>query len=75
MWGQKSGQILEKPCVCCRGHIFQPDTVVRMFVLIKSRTRLKLGHVGSKARSLRQILEKPFVHYSNTLEKWSECLS
>ena len=22
MWGQKLGQILEKPCVCSRGHIF-----------------------------------------------------
>ena len=32
-----------------------------MCVLIKSRTRLKLGHVGSKTRSLGQILEKPCV--------------
>ena len=32
-----------------------------MFVLIKSRTGLKLGHVGSKTRSLGQILEKPCV--------------
>ena len=30
-----------------------------MFVLIKSRTSLKLGHVGLKTRSLGQILEKP----------------
>ena len=30
-----------------------------MFVLIKSRTNLKSGHVGSKTRSLGQILEKP----------------
>ena len=27
-----------------------------------SRSDLKLGHVGSKTRSLGQILEKPFVH-------------
>ena len=35
--------------------------LVRIFVFIKSRTRLKLGHVGSKTRSLGQILEKPCV--------------
>ena len=33
----------------------------QMFVLIKSRTSLKVGHVGSKTRSLGQILEKPCV--------------
>ena len=50
------GQILEKkPCVHSRGHIF------RMFVMIKSRTRLKIGHVGYKTRSLGQIFEKPYV--------------
>ena len=27
-----------------------------------SRSSLKLGHVGSKTRSLGQILEKPSVH-------------
>ena len=32
-----------------------------MFVLIKSQTSSKLGHVGSKTRSLGQILEKPCV--------------
>ena len=32
-----------------------------MFVLIKSRTSLKIGHVGLETRSLSQILEKPFV--------------
>ena len=30
---------------------------VRMFALMKSRMSLKMGHVGSKARSLGQILE------------------
>ena len=29
---------------------------------MKSQTNLKLSHVGSKARSLGQILEKPCVH-------------
>ena len=33
-----------------------------MLVLIKSRTSLKTGHVGSKTRSIGQILEKPCVH-------------
>ena len=30
-----------------------------MFAAIKSQTSLKLGHIGSKARSQGQILEKP----------------
>ena len=34
-----------------------------MFVLIKSRTSSKFGHVGSKTRSLGQILEKSCVRY------------
>ena len=33
-----------------------------MFVLMKSLTSSKMGHVGSKTRSLGQILEKPCVH-------------
>ena len=33
-----------------------------MVVLMKSRTNLKTGHVGSKTRLLDQILEKPCVH-------------
>ena len=35
--------------------------LVRMFVLMKSRTSSKMGHVGSKTRSPGQILEKPCV--------------
>ena len=31
----------------------------RMFIFIKFRSDSKLGHVGSKTRSLCQILEKP----------------
>ena len=34
---------------------------VRIFVLMKSLKASKMGHVGSKARSLGQIFEKPFV--------------
>ena len=33
-----------------------------MLFIIMSRSSLKLGHVGSKTRSLGQILEKPCVH-------------
>ena len=32
--------------------------LVRMFVFMKSLTSLKMGHVGSKTRSLDQTLEK-----------------
>ena len=32
-----------------------------MFIVIKSRPDLKMGHVGSKTRSLGQFLEKPCV--------------
>ena len=35
--------------------------MVRMIVLMKARTSLKMGHVGSKSRSLCQMLEKPYV--------------
>ena len=30
-------------------------------MIIISRSKPKLGHIGSKTRSLGQILEKPFV--------------
>ena len=33
-----------------------------MLMIIISRSSSKLGHVGSKNRSLGQILEKPSVH-------------
>ena len=33
-----------------------------MLMIIISRSSLKLGHVGSKTKSLGQILEKPCVH-------------
>ena len=34
------------------------SNIVRMFVLMKSLTSLKMGHFGSKSRSQGQILEK-----------------
>ena len=38
-----------------------------MVVLIKSHTSLKMGHVGSKTRSLCSILEKPCVCYRGNI--------
>ena len=58
MLGQKLGLMLEKPCVHSRGHIFSP---IIMKLGSKSRVSLKMGHVGSKTRSLSQILGKPCV--------------
>ena len=34
-----------------------------MFTLMKSRSYLKLGHIGSESRSQGQILEKPCIHF------------
>ena len=42
--------------------IISSRNCVRMLVIIKSRSNLKLGHVGLKTRSLGQILEKLCVH-------------
>ena len=54
------GQILEKPSVRSRGHIFS-------WILMKVGQDVCLddisGHVGSKTRSLGQMLEKPFVGF------------
>ena len=57
------GQILEKPCVCYRGHISVQYALnlVRTFALIKSWMSLKMGHIWSKTRSLGQFLGKPCV--------------
>ena len=64
MLGLKLGQILEKPCVHSRGHNFESKfmNIIRMLMIIISRSSSKLGHVGSKTRSLGQTLEKTFVH-------------
>ena len=58
------GQILEKPLVCSRGHIFS-QIIVKLgqnVCLDKIWTSLKIDCVGSKTRSLGQIFEKPCVH-------------
>ena len=55
--------MLEKPCVCSGGHIFCPiimkhgQNVCLDEILEDSEN----GHVGSKTRSLGQILEEPYV--------------
>ena len=47
------GEILEKRCVCLKSYTFSLiimklcQNFVRMFVLMKSWTILKMGHVGS----------------------------
>ena len=50
---------LENPCVHSRGHIFSPIIMKldQHVCLDESRTNLKMGYVGSKTRSLGQILE------------------
>ena len=57
------GQILEKPCVRSRGHIFSPILMKlgQSVCLDKISDEFELGHVVSKTRSLGQILEKPCV--------------
>ena len=58
------GQILEKPCVRCRGHIFSPIIMKlgQNLCLDKIWHEFEKSHVGSKTRSLGQMLEKPCVH-------------
>ena len=36
--------------------------IIRMLIIIMSWSDLKLGYVGSKTRSIGQILEKPCEH-------------
>ena len=63
MWGQKLGQILEKPSVRSRGHIFSwiLMKVGQDVCLDDISDKIKNGSCGSKTRSLGQMLEKPFV--------------
>ena len=57
------GQILEKDCVCSRDHIFglmfmkHGQSVCLDAVLYI----LKIGHIGSKSRSLDQIIDDPML--------------
>ena len=60
------GQILEKPSVCCRGHLFSPvltklgheNVCVND---IPSHRTLELDYFGSTTRSIGQILKKLYV--------------
>ena len=54
------GQMVEKPCVCSRGHIFSP-IIMKLSQNVCLDEIWKIGHVGSKTRSLGKILEKPCV--------------
>ena len=56
----KLGQILKKPCVGSRGHIFSLIIIklCQNICLDEISKELKMGHGGSKTRSLGQILEK-----------------
>ena len=49
---RSQGQMLEKPCVNSRGHIFSPIIMKlgQNVFLDESRTSSKMGHVGSKTR-------------------------
>ena len=57
------GQILEKPCVCSRCHIFSQVLVTfgPNVCLDKISDKFEIGSCGAKTRSLGQILEKPCV--------------
>ena len=58
------GQILEKPCVCSSGQIFNPIIMEpsQIVCLDEISDEFENGHVGSKTRSLCHILEKPCMH-------------
>ena len=51
------GQILEKPCVHSRGHIFSP-IILKVGQNVGFDQILNLGHLRSKIGSLGQMLEK-----------------
>ena len=61
--GSKPGQIIEKPCVHSRGHIFSPIIMKlgQNVCLDEMSDKFEMGHVGSKTRSLGQILEIPCI--------------
>ena len=77
------GQILEKPCVRSRGHIFSPILMKlgQNVCLDKISNKFELGSCGVKNYVTRSNLRKTLCklqkpHFlSNTLESWSECLS
>ena len=49
-------------CVHSRGNSFDPNFMKLCQNVNQYRSDLKLGHVGSKTRSLGQILEKSCVY-------------
>ena len=57
------GQMIEKLCVCCIGHMFSPIIMKldKNVFLNESQTSSKVGHVGSSTWSLGQMIEKPCV--------------
>ena len=58
------GQMLEKLCLCSRGHIFS-QIIMKLdqnFFRDEISDEYKMGHAGSKTRSLGQMLEKPCVY-------------
>ena len=61
MSGQTLGHILEKLCVCSRGHIFSPNIMKlgQNVCLVKILDVFKNGSFW--VQRLGQILEKPFV--------------
>ena len=68
MSSQKPGhwvKFKKKTCVRSRGYTVCPIIIKlgQNVHLMKSRTSLKMGNVGSKAMSLDQILEKHCVRY------------
>ena len=73
-------QILEKPCVCSRGHIFSPIIMKlgQNVFIDKSWSFLKMDHFGSKTRSnlLKTLCTLYRPHFqSDYHESLSECLS
>ena len=62
------GQIMEKPCEHSRGHLLRmilvqsSSNLLRMIILTISQLSSNMGDVGSKTRSVGQIMEKPCEH-------------
>ena len=68
-------QILKKPCVCSRSHIFSPIIMKlgQNLCLDKISDMFENGSGQSKTRSVGQILEKPCVR-SKRPHFQSDCL-
>ena len=66
MLGEKLGQILGKPCVCSRGHIFSP-------IIMKLDQNVFLDEVSDKVEIGSCRVKNIFQ--SDYHESWSGCLS